>query len=48
MQNKEVAKELHKPIIGKFQKRKVHLSFIIIGGADLANMQSRSKFTKRS
>ena len=31
MQNKEVAKELHKPIIGKFQKRKVQLFFIIFG-----------------
>ena len=28
MQNKEVAEELHKPIIRKFRKRKENLSFI--------------------
>ena len=37
--NKELAKELHKPIIRKFNKRKVHSPFIDnIWGADLANM----------
>ena len=28
MSNKELAEELHKPIIRKFEKRKVHSSFI--------------------
>ena len=37
--NKELAKELHKPIIRKFNKVKVLSSFInIILGADLADM----------
>ena len=37
--NKELAKELHKPIIRKFNKRKVQSPFIDnIWGADLANM----------
>ena len=44
MQNKELTEELHKPIIRKFEKRKVHLSFI--GDADLADMQLLSKFNK--
>ena len=45
--NKELAKELHKPIIRKFQKRKVHSSFIEnIWGANFANMQVISKFHK--
>ena len=45
--NKELAEELHKAIIKKFQKRKVHLSFIDnIWGADLADMQLISKFRK--
>ena len=40
MQNKELSKELHKPIIKKFVERKVYLSFIDnISGADLADMQ---------
>ena len=44
--NKELAKELHKPI-RKFQKRKVHSSFIDnVWGADLADMQLISKFNK--
>ena len=45
--NKELAKELHKPIIRKFNKRKV-LSPLIdnIWGADLANMKLISKFNK--
>ena len=38
--NKELAEELHKPIIRKFKKRKVHSTFIDnIWGANLADMQ---------
>ena len=45
--NKELAEELHKPIIRKFNKRKVHSPFIEnIWGADLAHMQLISKFNK--
>ena len=45
--NKELAEELHKPIIRKVNKRKVHSSFTDnIWGADLANMQLISKFNK--
>ena len=45
--NKELAEELHKPIIRKFKKRKVHSPFIDnIWGADLAHMQLISKFSK--
>ena len=45
--NKEVAEELQKPIIIKFQKRKVHLSFIDnIWGTNLADMQLISTFNK--
>ena len=37
--NKESAEKLHKPINRKFEKIKVHSSFIDnIGGTDLANM----------
>ena len=47
MYNKELAEELHKPIIRKFEKRKVHSSFIDnIWGADLGDMQLISKFSK--
>ena len=47
MSNQELAEELHKPIIRKFEKRNVHSSFIdIIWGADLADMQLVSKFNK--
>ena len=47
MQNEELAKELHKPIIKKFEKRKVHSSFIDnLRDADLADMQLISKFNK--
>ena len=43
--NKELAEALHKPIIRKFKKRKLHSSFIDdILGADLADMQLISKF----
>ena len=45
--NKELAEELHKSIIRKFEKRKVHSSFIDnIWGGDLAKMQLISKFDK--
>ena len=47
MQNEELAEELHKSIIRKFQKRKVHSSFIDnIWDADLGDMQLISKFNK--
>ena len=47
MSNKKIAEELHKPIIRKFKKKKVHLSFIDnIWGSDLADMQWISKFSK--
>ena len=45
--NYQLANELHKPIIKKFKKRKVHSSFRDnIWGVDLANMQSLSKYNK--
>ena len=45
--NKALAKELHKPINIKFNKRKVHLPFIDnIWGVDLAYMQLISRFNK--
>ena len=47
--NKELAKELHKPIIGKLKRRKVRSTFIDnMWGADLADMQLISKFNKGS
>ena len=47
MRNKELAGELHKPIIRKFEKRKVYSPFIDnTWGADLAYMQLISKFNK--
>ena len=47
MQNKELVVELHKPFIRKFEKRKVHSSFIgNIWGVDLADMQLLSKFKR--
>ena len=46
-ENIQLAKELHKPIIRKFGKRKVYSSFRDnIWGADLADMQLISKFNK--
>ena len=46
-QNLQLAKELHKPIIRKFKKRKVYSGFKDnIWGADLADMQLISKFNK--
>ena len=45
--DKELAEELHKPIIRKFNKRKAHSSFIDkIWGADLADMKLISKFNE--
>ena len=45
--NKELAEELQKPIIRKFEKRKAHSPFIDnIWGADLADMQLISKLNK--
>ena len=46
-QNLQLAKELHKPIIRKFKKRKFYSGFKEnIWGADLADMQLLSKFNK--
>ena len=45
--NKELAEELHKPIIRKFNKRKLHSPFINnIWGEDVADMQLISNFNK--
>ena len=45
--NEQLAKELHKPIIRKFKKRKVYSRFRDnTCGADLADMQLISKFNK--
>ena len=47
-QNKLLTEELHKPIIRKFKKRRVHSVFKdYILGADLADMQLISKYNKR-
>ena len=47
-ENVQLANELHKPIIKKFNKRKVYSSFKDnIWGVDLAHMQLLSKFNKR-
>ena len=46
-ENIQLAEELHKPIIRKFEKRKVYSSFRDnIWGVDLADMQLLSKFNK--
>ena len=46
--NQQLANELHKSIIRKFQKRRIYCSFKgIIWGADLADMQLISKYNKR-
>ena len=46
-ENKQLANELHKPIIRKFKKRKVYSSFKDnILGVDLADMQLISKYNK--
>ena len=47
MSNQNLAEELRKPIIRKFKKRKVSLSFKDICSADFADMQLISKFNKR-
>ena len=45
--NKILAEELHKPVIKKFNKRKVYSQFKDnIWGVDLADMQSLSKKNK--
>ena len=47
LQNEQLAEELHKPIIRKFEKRKVYSTFKDnIWGADLAGMQLLSKYNK--
>ena len=43
MSSGKLAEELHKPIIRKFEKRKVHSPFIVF---DLVDMQLISKFNK--
>ena len=46
-ENKQPANELHKPIIRKFEKRKVYSTFKYnIWGVDLADMQLLSKYNK--
>ena len=46
-QNEQLANELHKPIIRKFEKRKVYSTFKDnIWGVDLADMQLFSKYNK--
>ena len=46
-ENKQLANELHKPIIKKFEKRKVYSTFKDnIWGVDLADMQLLSKYNK--
>ena len=48
MSHQQLAEELHKLIIRKFNKSKVEPSFIDnIWDADLADMQLMSKFNKR-
>ena len=45
--NKELVKEIHKPVIRKFNERKIHSPFIDnIWGANSADMQLISKFDK--
>ena len=46
-QNQQLAEELHKPIIRKFEKRKVYSTFKgNIWGVELADMQLLSKCNK--
>ena len=48
-QNEQLANELHKPIIRKFEKREVYSTFKDnIWGVDLADMQLLSKYNKGS
>ena len=47
LQNEQLAEELHKPIIRKFEKRKVYSTFKDnIWGVDLEDMQLLSKYNK--
>ena len=47
MSDQQLAKELHKPIIRNFKKRKVNSSFIDnIWGADITDIQLISKLNK--
>ena len=47
LQDQQLAEELHKPIIKKFKKRKMHVTFKDnIWGADLADMQLISRYNK--
>ena len=47
IQNEKLAEQLRKPVIRKFEKRKVQSCFIDnIWGSDLADMQLISKFNK--
>ena len=47
MSNQKLAEELHKTVIRKFEKQKVHSSFKgNIRGADLTDMQLISKFNE--
>ena len=47
MSDQKLAEKLHKPIVKKFKKRKVHSTFIDnIWGADLADMRLKSKLIK--
>ena len=49
MSNKQLAEKLHKPVIRKFNKRKVRSSFIDnIWGADFAGMYLTSKLTAKN
>ena len=49
MQNKKLAEELNKPILRKFEKRKLHSSPIDnVWVVDLAEMQLLRKFDKRA
>ena len=46
-QNQQLAEELHKPIIRKLKKRKVHAAFKDnIWGANLSDMQLINKYKK--
>ena len=48
MQNKKLAEELNKPILRKYEKRKLHSSPIDnVWVVDLAEMQLLRKFDKR-
>ena len=47
IQNEKLAEQLHKPVIRKFEKRKVQSSFIDnIRGSDLVDMQLISEFNE--